>query len=48
MNKKPYEAPKVKKVKLEVKNAILATCHSSPSMTPATVDSCLLTGCLNP
>jgi hypothetical protein len=30
MNKKPYTAPIVKKVRLEVKNAVLAVCHTSP------------------
>jgi hypothetical protein len=34
MNKKAYEAPTVKKVRLEVKNAVLATCNASPNMTP--------------
>lgn len=34
MNKKPYEAPAVKKVKLEVKNAVLSTCHTSYDNTP--------------
>ena len=34
MNKKPYEAPTVKTIRLEVRNAILAVCHSSPNMTP--------------
>lgn len=34
MNKKTYEAPKVRKVRLEVRNAVLAICHSSPNLTP--------------
>ncbi len=34
MNKKPYEAPIVKKVRLEVRNAVLAVCHSSPNLSP--------------
>lgn len=29
MNKKIYEPPVIKKVKLEVKNAVLSVCHSS-------------------
>jgi len=29
MTKKTYEAPMVKKVSLDVKNAVLAVCHSS-------------------
>ncbi|HOE69587.1 MAG TPA: hypothetical protein PLE10_03725 [Brevefilum sp.] len=32
MNKKTYAAPQVKKVKLEIKNAILAVCNQSPSV----------------
>lgn len=34
MNKRQYEAPKVVKVNLLVKTAILAVCHTSPSATP--------------
>lgn len=34
MNKRQYEAPKVVKVNLLVKTAILAVCHTSPSTTP--------------
>lgn len=29
MNKKLYEKPIIKKVKLDIKNAVLAVCHSS-------------------
>lgn len=29
MNKKPYEAPIVKKVRLEMSTAVLSVCHSS-------------------
>lgn len=29
MNKKSYEAPIVRKVNLEIKNALLSVCHSS-------------------
>jgi len=32
--KKSYAAPKVTRVSLVVKNAVLGTCHSSPVMTP--------------
>lgn len=31
MNKKSYEKPIVKKVKLDIKNAVLAVCFSSTS-----------------
>jgi len=34
MKKKRYEAPVVQKIKLSVGEAILATCHSSPNLTP--------------
>ena len=42
MNKKPYEAPVVIKVRLEIKNAVLAVCHSSPNLTPkqAPISNC--------
>ncbi len=50
-DKKPYEAPAVKKVKLEIKNAILSVCHSSANMDPAVggVGPCTLAqgGCYN-
>lgn len=44
MQKKNYEAPKINRVKLEIKNSILSVCHSSPNMTPLGVggDSCLM------
>ncbi len=29
MEKKPYEAPIVKKVRLDIKTAVLSECHSS-------------------
>lgn len=35
LTKKEYQAPKVTKIKLVVKNAILGTCHASPNLTPA-------------
>ena len=34
MSKKEYRAPEVRKVKLQVKNAILAVCHTSPEQAP--------------
>ena len=34
MSKIEYRAPEVRKVKLQVKNAILAVCHTSPTQTP--------------
>jgi len=33
MNKKTYVAPVVKRVDLNIKNAILAACHQSPTYT---------------
>lgn len=52
MKKKDYESPKITRVKLEVKNAILAVCHSSPNMAPGPPDEedpCWVTiGCYNP
>jgi hypothetical protein len=46
MTKKPYEAPVVKKVKLEIKNATLSVCHSSTDSTPDYGSGCKLpTGC---
>jgi hypothetical protein len=53
MNKKVYLKPVVKKIKLEVKNAVLASCRVSPD--PFSVDGnseCTLPGnfgvCFNP
>ena len=34
MDKKNYTAPMVNKVSLEVKNAVLGFCHSSPNFFP--------------
>jgi hypothetical protein len=45
MEKKPYEAPTIKKVRLEVKNSVLADCHTSPTMSAATTFPCSVTGC---
>jgi len=48
MNKKRYEAPVLKKVRLVVKNAILAQCHDSPVMDPKGIAPCSQTpGCYN-
>jgi len=50
MEKKYYTAPKVIRVKLVVKNAILAVCHSSTSTAPSEEPyfSCTLAACLTP
>jgi len=49
MNKKPYEAPTVKKVKLVIQNAVLASCHVSPTNVIKGVASCAVTAnCYNP
>jgi hypothetical protein len=32
--KKPYEAPMVTRVSLDIKNAVLSVCHSSMIMDP--------------
>lgn len=51
MNKKPYQAPQVKKVKLQVKNAILAVCHSSPLTSDprsGEVPCAIITACYDP
>lgn len=49
MNKRQYEAPKIVKVKLLVKTAILAVCHTSPSAVPRIAGSpCNITpGCFS-
>jgi hypothetical protein len=48
IQKKQYEPPTVKKVNLEIKNAVLALCHTSPDFTPSTTSPCQLTpGCYN-
>ena len=48
--KKSYHKPEVKRVKLMINNAILATCHSSTILTPYIEGSActMTTGCLNP
>jgi len=45
--KKPYQAPKIEKVRLEMKNAVLGTCHTSPLPTAFTPQGCdvLFKGC---
>jgi hypothetical protein len=43
MNKKPYEPPVVKKVKLEIKNAILAACNTSSIIDPTGTLGCHVT-----
>lgn len=51
MNKKTYAAPLVTKVELKIKNAILATCHQSPTVTDPQVGpiACsVATGCYDP
>ena len=47
MKKKLYEAPQVKKVSLEIKNAILATCYTSTANSM--FDTCRVSiQCSNP
>jgi len=49
MNKKKlYSKPEVKRVKLKINNAILATCHSSPNVTPIEGGGCAISGCWTP
>jgi hypothetical protein len=48
MNKKLYEAPKIQKVKLSIKDSIMANCHSSPNLTPKDPDCYIAVGCFNP
>jgi hypothetical protein len=51
MEKKLYTAPAVTKVVLETRHAILATCHSSPNITPKIGEqTCAMVpeGCYNP
>lgn len=43
MNKKPYEAPVVKKVSLEIQNAVLGLCFSSTVADPS--DTCRVAEC---
>jgi hypothetical protein len=49
--KNRYEAPTVRRVRLVVKHAILAECHSSPNLNPKLgLQSCSMVpaGCWNP
>jgi hypothetical protein len=48
-DKKPYEPPAVKKVKLEIKNAVLSVCHSSTNLDPDYGSGCSINtgGCYN-
>ena len=48
MNKKPYQTPKIVKVKLSIRDSILANCHSSPNLTPKEPDCAVAVGCFNP
>ena len=34
MSKKQYQPPTITKVRLEIKNAVLANCNNSPNLTP--------------
>jgi hypothetical protein len=40
LERKPYERPVVKKVKLEIKNAILVVCNSSANTDPQGFTGC--------
>ena len=51
MDKKQYQKPVVTRVELKIKNALLATCHSSPTtfdprQGPVTCSASV--GCYNP
>ena len=51
MDKRTYSAPHIKRVKLELKNAILSSCNQSPTiMDPrvGTVACNIAAGCFNP
>ena len=48
MSKKPYQAPKIQKVKLSIRDSVLANCHSSPNLTPKDPDCHIAVGCYNP
>lgn len=48
MIKKPYEKPIVQKIKLTIKDAILANCHDSPNLTPKEPTCAIAVGCFNP
>jgi len=44
MEKKIYEAPEVKKVRLDITNAVLSVCFTSTLSDP--VDTCKLSQCM--
>jgi len=51
VKKRTYSAPHVKRVKLEIKNAILASCNQSPTIIDPRQGpiACMVeTGCYNP
>jgi hypothetical protein len=45
--KRAYQAPKIEKVRLTVKNSVLGTCHVSPLPTAFTPQGCdvIFVGC---
>mgnify|MGYP001057668417 CR=1 FL=1 len=45
MSKKPYQAPKIQKVKLSIRDSVLANCHSSPNLTPKEPDCAVAVAC---
>ena len=49
MNKKVYKAPAVKRVRLVIKDSVLAACNQSPNLD-AKQDTvpCTVTGCFTP
>ena len=52
MNKKVYVAPKVVKVKLEIKQAVLGSCNTTTNFTPGTypldpTNNCQITFCFS-
>lgn len=51
MIKKQYSTPEVKRVKLEIKTAILAACNQSPTITDPKIGGApcqISTGCYDP
>ena len=38
--KKIYTPPKINRVRLIVKEAVLGTCHASPVLTPKLIEGC--------
>lgn len=45
MAKNSYEAPKVVKIKLEIKQAVLGTCNTTSNTTPGVGNPSGLSGC---